>query len=301
MLLMCQHLYLPQWTSIPYGKPLANQSYRVVDAQGRDCPDWVAGELWIGGAGLANGYKGDSELTQQRFVNVNGQRWYRTGDRGRYWPDGNLEFLGRLDHQVKVRGHRIELGEIETALTTISGIARSAVVAVGQPKTLAAALVATPNTELDIDAIRQTLHELVPDYMVPTSFTVLDAIPLSANGKVDRKQIIQQLQEIGIDDKPYEAPINKLEQQVSDIWIEVLKCQQISRRDDFFLIGGDSLTATQIIQLLQKRRVSPTDISLVTLFSAPTVATLAEEIEKNWQAIGVNNADEESTFEEGTI
>lgn len=104
------------WTSIPYGRPLTNQMYRIVDRMGRDCPDWVAGELWIGGSGVALGYRGENELTTERFVYWNGSRWYRTGDLGRYWPDGVIEFLGRKDFQVKIRGHRIELGEIETAL-----------------------------------------------------------------------------------------------------------------------------------------------------------------------------------------
>ncbi|MEU6722071.1 AMP-binding protein, partial [Nonomuraea sp. NPDC046802] len=100
----------PHWRSIPYGRPLRNQLFRVVDARGRDCPDWVVGELWIGGAGVAEGYRGDPERTAERFVSLGGTRWYRTGDLGRYWPDGTLEFLGRADFQVKIRGHRIELG-----------------------------------------------------------------------------------------------------------------------------------------------------------------------------------------------
>lgn len=123
-----------QWKSIPYGRPLANQVYRVVDRKGRDCPDWVAGELWIGGAGVARGYRGDPELTADRFVSWNGSLWYRTGDLGRYWPDGNIEFLGREDFQVKIRGHRIELGEIETALRQHPGVRDAVVSVVGDPR-----------------------------------------------------------------------------------------------------------------------------------------------------------------------
>ena len=129
------------WTSIPYGLPLASQCYRVVDSFGRDCPDHVPGELWIGGAGVALGYRGDEVRTAERFVEYEGRRWYRTGDLGRYWPDGTLEFLGRTDHQVKIRGHRIELGEIEAALTTHPEVADAVVVAVGRPRRLAACLV----------------------------------------------------------------------------------------------------------------------------------------------------------------
>lgn len=122
------------WTSIPYGRPLTNQAYRVVDSHGRDCPDWVAGELWIGGAGVAVGYRGDPVLTAERFVTWNGSRWYRTGDLGRYWPDGTIEFLGRKDFQVKIRGHRIELGEIESAMKQHPGIRDAVVTAVGDPR-----------------------------------------------------------------------------------------------------------------------------------------------------------------------
>ncbi|RFB33980.1 non-ribosomal peptide synthetase [Brevibacillus sp. VP] len=122
------------WTSIPYGRPLTNQAYRVVDGKGKDCPDWVAGELWIGGAGVALGYRGDPALTAERFVNWNGSRWYRTGDLGRYWPDGTIEFLGRQDFQVKIRGHRIELGEIETAMKQHPGVRDAVVTAVGDSR-----------------------------------------------------------------------------------------------------------------------------------------------------------------------
>lgn len=116
------------WRSIPYGKPLRNQKFRVVDGRGRDCPDWVAGELWIGGSGVALGYRGDPELTAARFPEVDGERWYRTGDLGRYWPDGNLEFLGRLDHQVKINGFRVELGEIEACLQAHPAVAQAVAV-----------------------------------------------------------------------------------------------------------------------------------------------------------------------------
>lgn len=133
----CFDVSLPlpaHWTSIPYGRPLSSQMVRIVDDKGRDCPDWLAGELWIGGAGVAQGYRGDSRLSAERFVEWNESRWYRTGDQGRYWPDGNIEFLGRKDFQVKIRGHRIELGEIETALKRHPGVRDAVVVAAGDPR-----------------------------------------------------------------------------------------------------------------------------------------------------------------------
>lgn len=119
------------WRSIPYGRPLANQRFRVVDPHGRDCPDWVPGELWIGGTGVALGYRGDVELTRERFPHVSGERWYRTGDQGRYWPDGTLEFLGRIDHQVKINGFRVELGEIESVLQAHPGVSQVLAFVVG--------------------------------------------------------------------------------------------------------------------------------------------------------------------------
>ncbi len=118
------------WVSIPYGKPLKNQFYRIVDSKGNDCPNWVPGELWIGGAGLAKGYIGDKKLTEEKFIIDNGFRWYKTGDLGRYLGDGNIEFLGRKDYQVKIRGHRIELGEIETVINSNPNIEKAVVSAV---------------------------------------------------------------------------------------------------------------------------------------------------------------------------
>ncbi|GLX40357.1 dihydroaeruginoic acid synthetase [Streptomyces roseochromogenus] len=133
------------WRSVPYGRPLANQRFRVVDPHGRDCPDWVPGELWIGGAGVARGYRGDPELTRERFPEAGDGRWYRTGDQGRYWPDGTLEFLGRIDHQVKINGFRVELGEIESVLQTHPAVAHALAAVVGhRRREIAAAFLPAP-------------------------------------------------------------------------------------------------------------------------------------------------------------
>lgn len=288
----------PHWASIPYGFPLANQCYRVADALGRDCPDWVAGELWIGGAGVATGYRGDPALTAQRFVSHEGGRWYRTGDMGRYWPDGTLEFLGRVDHQVKVRGHRIELGEIEAALHAQPGVRHAVAVAVGRPLALAAALVLEPGAPADAaERVKAGLAERVPEYMVPATLAVMDALPLSANGKVDRKAVLQFLGEAHqSSQQTYEPPQGDLERQVAELWAEVLECGRVSRHDDFFQLGGDSLRATRIFELLRLRGVSPDALPLRLLFSAPTVAALAEQIRMRMPAGDVQEA-----FEEGTL
>jgi len=260
------------WRSIPYGRPLANQRYRVVDAQGRDCPDWVPGELWIGGAGVAEGYRGAPELTAERFVCHEDLRWYRTGDLGRYWPDGTLEFLGRRDQQVKLRGHRIELGEIEAALLAQPGVRQAVALVVGKPVALAAVAVGdAPDTA----ALTDALNSLLPDYMVPRHWLRLDALPLSANGKVDRRALTERLVEQASTATRHEAPRDALEQALADLWAQVLACGRVARDDDFFQLGGDSLRATRLVELLRRRQLGKSTLSLRSVFAAPTVAAQA--------------------------
>ena len=292
------------WTSIPYGRPLANQAYRVVDSKGRDCPDWVAGELWIGGAGVAQGYRGDPKLTAERFVKWNGSRWYRTGDLGRYLPDRNIEFLGREDFQVKIRGHRIELGEIESALGTSPEVQRAVVVTEGEPPSLAAAVVLdedSSKTENEISArLRTFLAKQLPEYMVPKKIIVLNIFPLNVNGKVDRTAIVQTLKQSQITSIS-EPPRDALERQIATIWMEILQIQELLRGDNFFLYGGDSLKATRIIEQLQIQQVAPSGISLGTLFDAPTVATLAEQIRIQWSKQATEQELQQQNFEEVTL
>ncbi|MGW7485347.1 amino acid adenylation domain-containing protein, partial [Nonomuraea muscovyensis] len=180
------------WVSVPYGRPLRNQRFRVVDGRGRDCPDWVPGELWIGGAGVALGYRNDPERTAAQFVTVGGERWYRTGDVGRYWPDGVLEFLGRRDFQVKVRGHRIELGEVEAVLEACPGVSRAVAAAVevsgGRSRRLAALVVGG-----QAERVREFAASRLPGYMVPERVVVVEALPLSGNGKIDRAAALRLL------------------------------------------------------------------------------------------------------------
>ncbi|MEO0034211.1 MAG: hypothetical protein RLZZ501_234, partial [Pseudomonadota bacterium] len=271
----------PHWRSIPYGQPLPNQSYRVVDALGRDCPDWVAGELWIGGDGLATGYRGDPDLTARRFVHQHGHRWYRTGDRGRYWPDGTLEFLGRLDHQIKLRGHRIELGEVEAALHALPGVRQAVAVAIGSPPTLAAALVADAAGPGPDALIRAALAERLPDYMIPTTLARLAALPLSANGKVDRAALAARLAEAAPGPaETAEPPRDERERQVAALWGEVLDLdpRRIRRDDDFFRIGGDSLLATRLVARLGHRGLRAGH-PLRLLFAHPVLSDFAAGLE----------------------
>ncbi|MGL6096335.1 MAG: amino acid adenylation domain-containing protein, partial [Fimbriiglobus sp.] len=178
------------WPSVPYGKPLANQWFRVLDAAGNDCPDWVPGELAIGGGGLARGYWGDPERTAERFVTHprTGERLYRTGDRGRYRPCGNLEFLGRNDGQVKVGGHRIELGEIEAVLARCAGVREAAAWTEPGPDGRLR-LAAVFAGDADAGSVREYLRGQLPGYMIPGRLERIDRLPLTANGKVDRNRL----------------------------------------------------------------------------------------------------------------
>jgi len=285
---------VPQhWTSIPYGYPLPNQKYRVVNAQGRDCPDYVPGELWIGGAGVAAGYRNDSELTARKFVRSNGERWYRTGDMGRYSPGGILEFLGRTDHQVKIRGHRIELGEIEAALESSPDIARAVVVAIGEKiRSLAACVVARQDHAIDPAQLNRFLAGRVPAYMVPERIVVLDDLPLSANGKVDRKAIMQLLSARPAEPEE-DAPQGAIETWLTELWAALLEIPQVDRKRSFFALGGDSLLATRMLEKLKRR--FGLELTLRQLFAAPTVKELSALIVEQQPEI------ESKSMEEGVL
>ncbi|MFI9324523.1 amino acid adenylation domain-containing protein [Kitasatospora aureofaciens] len=270
----------PAWVSVPYGFPLRNQRFRVVDPLGRDCPDWVAGELWIGGTGVARGYRGAPETTARQFTADRGERWYRTGDLGRYWPDGTLEFLGRADHQVKIRGHRIELGEIEAALASGPGVGHAVVCVVGRTggRSLAAGVVASGPTAVDSTELRAHAAARLPAHMVPDRIQVLDALPLSANGKVDRTAVAALLAAADTDDHG-RAPCGELEEAVAAIWAELLDLPGIGRDQSFVELGGDSLLAVRFIEAARAR--FGVALPLKRLFAGPTpravAALLAEE------------------------
>jgi amino acid adenylation domain-containing protein len=239
-----------RWRSIPYGFPLRNHCYRVVDGRGRDCPDWVVGELWIGGLGLAQGYRGEPELSARQFVEVSGQCWYRTGDLGRYWPDGTLEFLGRADYQVKIRGHRIELGEIETTLESHPWITRAVAVAIGereQPQLFAAVVCnrgrGTPTAE-DI-LLARGIDKLPELNMVPVNDSLNGKPLIEAEAILVERLLIQLLRaEFGWDGSQRSTIDLLLELGISDdqhpllqLWLDWL----ISR--DVFVTEGDKIAA----------------------------------------------------------
>ncbi|MBO2450688.1 amino acid adenylation domain-containing protein [Actinomadura barringtoniae] len=255
------------WHAVPYGVPLRGVACRVVDELGRDRPDWATGELWIGGAGVAEGYVGDPDRTADRFVLHEGTRWYRTGDLARYRPDGALEFLGRRDQQVKVRGFRIELGEIEAALAAHPLVERAvAFVANGR---LACAFVGGGER----DALLDHARDLLPPHMVPELLLQLDALPLTANAKVDRKALVA-LANAESGESAYVAPKTALEKVLARVVAGVLDVGRVGADDDFFALGGDSVLATTVIARLREA-LDTGALPVRVLFAERTVARVA--------------------------
>jgi amino acid adenylation domain-containing protein len=267
----------PAWHSIPYGLPLANQAFRVVDARGRDRPDGVPGELWIGGQGLARGYRGDPDKTANKFVTQGTARWYRTGDLGRYRPDGVIEFLGRTDLQIKIRGHRIELGEIEAALASHPQIRQAAAFAAGPDRqSLASAIVLTEG-QLDVAVLRSFLAERLPGYMVPARIRVLPQMPLTENGKVDRQALLRS----AADDQDFSAlepPRPGLESEIAELWRTFLH-HHAGAESSFFAIGGDSLISVRLLDLVHRN--FGVRVSLRQFFARPTIRALASTISRH--------------------
>ncbi|GAA2745817.1 amino acid adenylation domain-containing protein [Kitasatospora cinereorecta] len=262
----------------PIGRPLAGQHGYVLDAVGRLVPQGTVGELYVAGGGVARGYRGRPELTAERFpadpFAATGAPMYRTGDLVRVLPDGELEYIGRADHQVKVRGYRIEPGEIETALRTLPGVRDAAVVARTEPHgaaRLVAHVVLTEGRPLDAAELRDRLRLTLPEYMVPALFVRHARLPITANGKVDRKT----LTEVAAADTAttgYEPPVGAEENALAAIWSEVLGVERVGRGANFFDLGGDSIIALRVVGLARAQHLG---ISVADLFRARTLADLA--------------------------
>ncbi|WP_051710857.1 non-ribosomal peptide synthetase [Andreprevotia chitinilytica] len=270
-------------SAVSIGRPIDNTQIYILDVHGLPTPQGIAGELYIGGAGVARGYLNRPDLTDERFVPdpfspQPGARMYRTGDLVRYLPDGNIDYLGRIDHQVKIRGYRIELGEIEAALAVIPAVREAVVVARedGGDKRLVAYLVPHAGQSPDATALREQLRHGLPDFMVPAQFVVLDQLPLTPNGKVDRKALPAPDRNTS-SQQGYIAPRNATETLLAAIWAEVLKLDRIGVNDDFFILGGHSLLATQVMSKLRNRM--QVDLPLRRLFDLPTIAALARQID----------------------
>jgi len=287
--------------TIPIGKPISNIQIYIMDKYGNLLPPSVIGELYVGGDGLAKGYLNQPELTQKAFIpnpftKSNGnnkaaeeERLFRTGDLARWLPDGNIEFHGRVDHQVKLRGFRIELGEIEAVLIQHETVSEAVVVVHERDdnKFLAAYITEAggPKTEdnVVISELRALLRKCLPDYMIPNSFTVLDRLPLTPNGKTDRSALPAPEPVNREQKQSYAAPRDSLEQQLTVIWEKVLKINPIGVHDNFFHLGGNSLAAVMLLNKIGKtfkKKLPP-----VTLYQVPSVAQFAAILrQKNFTA-----------------
>jgi amino acid adenylation domain-containing protein len=281
--------------SVPIGSPISNTEVYILDRAMEPVPIGVTGELYVGGDGLARGYLNDPVMTAEKFVPhpfsaQPGGRLYRTGDQARYLADGRIEFVGRIDNQRKIRGFRIELGEIEAALNEHPLISQSVVVAredKAGDKELVAYLVLREEVETIISDLRRWVKQQLPDYMVPSSFVVLDEFPLTANGKVDRRALPAP------DGKQFAknvfvAPRNTLELLLTKIWETVLQVRPIGVQDNFFDLGGHSLLAVRLFDQIKK--VCGKNLPLAILFHAPTVEQLAhllseEKWSPNWSSL----------------
>ncbi|MGC4094365.1 MAG: amino acid adenylation domain-containing protein [Polyangiaceae bacterium] len=270
----------PTWPSIPYGKPIQNACYHVLDASMQPTPVGVVGDLYIGGACLAQGYLNRPELTSERFVHHpfrEGERLYKTGDLARYFEDGNLEFLGRADFQVKIRGYRVEMGEVESVAKTLPQVREAVATALtdasGQ-KSLALYVVGKADVEIDTNWVKQMLSDRLPDFMVPSYVVVLDAMPLSANGKLDRKALPHPAS--SAKQARYVAPSDDLERQLVDIWQQLLAHDRIGIHDNFFDLGGHSLLAVTLVARIKTQL--GLGVSLAAILKRPTIHALARHL-----------------------
>ncbi|GAB2507093.1 non-ribosomal peptide synthetase [Nocardiopsis aegyptia] len=262
--------------TIPYGRPIANTAYHVLDERGRERPRGVVGELCCAGPGVARGYWDDPERTGAAFTDRRGERIYRTGDLGRVLPDGTIEFVGRADAQVKVRGMRIEPGEVEAALREQPGVTAAAVVGVPRADGRGHRAIAAHVTgDADPDALRAALAERLPDHLVPATVTVLEELPLTGNGKVDRAALAARSQAASsTEEREIAAPRTPLEETIAQIWAEVVGLDAVGVHDDFFTVGGDSVAATRVLVELREALDRP-GLPLMALLSTGTVAGMA--------------------------
>jgi amino acid adenylation domain-containing protein/non-ribosomal peptide synthase protein (TIGR01720 family) len=262
----------PKPVRVVLGRPLAGAVLHVCNAHGELLPLGVPGELWIGGSGVTRGYLGRAELTADKYVPGDGGRFYRSGDRVRRSVDGSLEFFGRLDHQVKIRGFRVEPGEIEAALVDLPGV-RAAAVVVREDRPGERRLVAYVAGEAARDALRRSLRERLPDYMVPAAFVTLHALPLTPNGKVDRKAL--PAPEPPVAREEYAAPRTREEGLLAAVWAQVLRLPRVGVDDNFFALGGDSILAVQIVARVREMGLA---FTVRQVFEHQTVASLARHV-----------------------
>jgi len=264
------------------GKPIPDLRFYILDAWLQPAPLGVSGEIYIGGAGVARGYLNRPELTEQRFIRDpfsadTEARLYKTGDLGRWLPDGSIEYLGRNDFQVKIRGFRIELGEIEALLAKCPGVSEAVVIAREDKtgdKRLVAYLVAQDEGKLTASDLRAQLAENLPDYMLPGAFVMLPVLPLTVNGKLDR-QALPAPEDEAYAAHEYQAPVSEAEVMLAKIWAEVLQLERVGVNDSFFAIGGDSI---RCIAVVAKAKTAGLAIAVIDIFKHQTIANLAKAL-----------------------
>ena len=272
----------PRWTSVPYGRPIQNARYHVLDRRMRPVPIGASGDLYIGGACLADGYLNRVELTRERFVpdpfsDDPSERLYKTGDLARYFDDGELEFLGRSDFQVKIRGFRVELGEVEAALAALPEVRDVVCTARLDPsgqRTLVAYVIPRAGAIVDAQTIKEALARTLPQYMVPSHVVAIDAFPLSSNGKLDRRALPCP----GVTaTATFVAPSTALEREMAAIWEDLLQRPRVGVHDSFFDLGGHSLLAVMLVTRVRKQLGA--DLPLARVLQKPTIALLAASLD----------------------
>ncbi|MCG4794070.1 non-ribosomal peptide synthetase, partial [Faecalibacterium prausnitzii] len=276
------HFEIPEvvpedWKSIPYGKPLANQKYYILDQNMEDCPDWVPGTLYIAGDGVAQGYLNDKEKTEEKFVVLdrNGERLYCTGDMGRYWNDGNIEFLGRLDNQVKINGYRVELGEIEAAVSDIFPENRSVVIPIKRNNGIVIIGIVEGKLYYDEKIIKKKLESTIPKYEIPKRIFNINEFPLTDNGKINRKKLAEEYQYEEENNKEKTEITTPLERGLLDEYENILRIR-VSVDKEFFSIGGDSLNALKLIRKINEKYNIV--ITIKDLYENASVRKLAKRI-----------------------
>ena len=288
----------PEWVSIPYGRPIPNARYYILDANCEPCLIGVEGDLYIGGECLVLGYFNNEQLSSERFIAdpfVDGGKMYRTGDRARFWRDGTIEFLGRLDDQVKIRGYRIELAEVRAAMLRCAGV-RDAVALVRHGGDRQKRLIGyyVPDNEIAVssDALRAALRNILPEYMVPSAFLALDSWPLTQNGKLDYAALPQSGSEAGGGE--CEPPADEFEKALADIWRELLSLKLVGRNDHFLEAGGHSLLTVQLA--VRVREEFQVKLAISDFVNAPILSSMASLIRDEQRRM--QSVDEEEILRE---
>jgi amino acid adenylation domain-containing protein len=271
-------------SSVPIGKPISNTRIYILDEDRQPVAIGMTGEIYIGGPGVARGYLNQPELTAERFVvdpfaDAHDARMYRSGDLGRWRADGNIEYLGRADFQVKIRGFRVEPGEVEMQLTAFSGVRQAVVIArkgIGGEKRLVAYLIAEEGTELSPILLRAYLASRLPDYMIPGAYVVLDRLPLTSNGKLDRAALPAPDQSALVSHE-YEPPQGATEEILVGLWRDMLGVTRVGRHDDFFELGGNSLLGMKLIT--RAAATFGVQLPVLAVFQYPTILQMARLIE----------------------